>query len=207
MMDRLRTGCGQPQQPSSQGKGKVRRVSTLRGVFEFLNPRPALERPDLLAPSVLEAIRAHLPDVQVFEVDPAISDTAALCEAYGLPLDPMGNAVLVAGKREGVERRACCLALANRRVDVNNVVRKRLDVRKTSFMPMDEAVAASGMEYGAITPVGLDGWPIWLDESVAAVPELVIGSGVRRSKLILPGADLLKLPGAELVEGLTNPVG
>ena len=175
-------------------------------MFEQLHLVPALDRPDLLAPSTYEAIRAHLPGTQVFEIDPAISDTAALCAAYGLPLDPMGNAVLVAGKREGTERRACCLALANRRVDVNNVVRKRLDVRKTSFMPMEEAVSASGMEYGAITPVGLDGWPIWLDEFVAAVPELVIGSGLRRSKLILPGADLLTLPGAELVEGLTNPV-
>ena len=176
-------------------------------MFEFLHPQPALERPDLLAPCTLEAIRAYLPDVRVFEVDPAISDTAALCEAYDLPLEPMGNAVLVAGKREGVERRACCLALANRRVDVNTVVRKRLDVRKTSFLPMEGATSASGMEYGAITPVGLNGWAIWLDETVVAVPQLVIGAGVRRAKLILPGADLLKLPGAELVEGLTNPVG
>ena len=176
-------------------------------MFEQFHPHPALERPDLLAPSTLAAIRDHLSDVQVFEIDPTLSDTLALCAAFDLPLDCMGNAVLVAGKREGEERRACCMSLADHRVDVNNVVRKRLDVRKVSFMAMDDAVAASGMEYGGITPVGLpDSWPIWFDESIASLPVLVIGSGVRCSKLILRGDELLKLPGAELVDDLTHPV-
>ena len=182
-------------------------LDTLAPMFEVFNPQPALDRPDLLAPSTYETVRAYLPDVQVFEIDPTISDTEALCAAYDQPLDVMGNAVLVAGKREGIEYRACCLVLANRRLDVNNVVRKRLGVHKASFMPMDQAVAGSGMEYGAITPVGLDDtWPIWLDATVAAVPSLVIGAGVRRAKLILPGADLLRLPTAALVEDLTRPM-
>ena len=47
----------------------------------------------------------------------------------------------------------------------------------------------TGMEYGGITPVGLpDGWPILVDEAVAALDWIVIGSGIRGSKIALPGA-------------------
>jgi len=61
-------------------------------------------------------------------------------------------------------------------------------------------VAETGMEYGGITPVGLPaGWPILVDERVNATDLVVIGSGVRRSKLVVPGALLATLPGAEVI--------
>ena len=56
------------------------------------------------------------------------------------------------------------MILATTRADVNGVVRRRLDVRKASFAPMDEAVALTGMEYGGITPIGLPkDWPVLVD--------------------------------------------
>jgi prolyl-tRNA editing enzyme YbaK/EbsC (Cys-tRNA(Pro) deacylase) len=113
--------------------------------------------------------------------------------------------VVVAGKREGVEKVAACLVLAETRADVNNVVRRRLDVRKATFLARDDAVERTGMEYGGITPIGLpDDWPVFLDQAVAAQPVLVIGSGVRRSKLMLPGSVLAALPTAEVVEALAR---
>jgi hypothetical protein len=39
---------------------------------------------------------------------------------------------------------------------------------------------------------------------VAAVPQVVVGSGVRRSKLTLPGSLLGQLPGATVIEGLAR---
>ena len=100
------------------------------------------------------------------------------------------------------------MTLAHRRVDVNNVVRKRLGARKASFAPMEYAVEASGMEYGGITPVGVPAeWPIWVDEAVADREWVCIGSGIRGSKLFVPTAELLRLPGAERVEGLAREVG
>lgn len=57
-------------------------------------------------------------------------------------------------------------------------------------------------------PIGLPaGWPILVDAAVVAAGEIVIGGGVRGSKLFLPGTALLALPGAELVEGLGRPIG
>jgi prolyl-tRNA editing enzyme YbaK/EbsC (Cys-tRNA(Pro) deacylase) len=164
----------------------------------------ALDRPDLLADPVAKALAA-LPAAQrvgVAAIDPDLADTAAFCETYGSPLEASANCVVVAGKRAGEERFAACLVLATTRADVNGVVRKRLDVRKASFAPMATAVELTGMAYGGITPLGLPDWPILLDPAVASAPELVIGSGIRGSKLLIPGPTLAALPGAEVVPGL-----
>lgn len=172
---------------------------------------PASERPDLLAAPVKAALSAWagptpVGEVEVAEIDPDLADTAAFCERYASPLDASANCVVVAGKRGGEVRYAACMVLATTRADVNGVIRRRLDVRKASFAPQDEAVELTGMEYGGITPLGVpDGWPVLVDAAVAAAPRVVIGSGLRRSKLALPGAALAELPGAEVIEGLARP--
>ena len=166
---------------------------------------PVGSAPELVGAPTLAAIeRLDLLDVVgVVEIDPELSDTAANQEAYDLPPDTLANCVVVAGKREGVEKVAACMVLASTRADVNNVVRRRLDVRKATFLARDDAVDRTGMEYGGITPIGLpDDWRILVDSDVAAAPVLVIGSGVRRSKLLLPGSVLAALPTAETVESL-----
>lgn len=182
-------------------------LPTIAGVFDKLAAVPALDHPELLPPVVFAALR-HVPSALVFTIDPEHADTETLARVHGLPMEIMANAVLVQGRRGGDERQACCMTLAHRRVDVNNVVRRRLDVRKASFAPMEVAVAASGMEYGGITPVGLPAdWPVWVDAAVADSDLVCIGAGNRTAKLILPGADLLNLPGAERVEGLARDLG
>jgi len=177
-------------------------------VIETLELVPALTRPDLLAPPVLAALRGwegQLPveRIAVAAIDPDVADTAAFSERYGVPLEESANCVVIAGRREGVQRQLACVVLATTRADVNGVARRRLDVRKASFMPMDEAVAGTGMAYGGITPIGLPAdWPVLVDAAVAAADSVVIGSGVRRSKLRLPGALLAGLPAVEVVDGL-----
>jgi prolyl-tRNA editing enzyme YbaK/EbsC (Cys-tRNA(Pro) deacylase) len=80
-------------------------------------------------------------------------------------------------------------------------------VRKCSFLPMERAVELTGMEYGGITPVGLpDGWPVLVDAAVLHQPLVVIGSGVRHSKLVLRPGLIAELPHAEVVEGLAREV-
>src|SRR6266545_4323997 len=155
-----------------------------------LHVERAVDRPDLLGEPVAKALET-LPNgelVGVAVIDPELADTAAFCAKYGSPLDASANCVVVAGKRSGEERFAACLVLATTRADVNGIVRRRLDVRKASFAPMDRAVELTGMAYGGITPIGLpDGWPLMIDSVVAQAPELVIGSGIRGSKLLVPG--------------------
>jgi prolyl-tRNA editing enzyme YbaK/EbsC (Cys-tRNA(Pro) deacylase) len=176
-------------------------------VIGKLTTAPALARPDLLAAPVVEALTAwpQASEVLVAEIDPTLADTAAFCEAYDVGLDISANCVVVAGKREGDTRYAACVVLATTRADVNNVVRRYLDVRKASFLPMAEAVEHSAMEYGGITPVGLPkGWPVLVDARVVRCDHVIIGSGVRHSKLVLPGAAVAQLPGAEVIDDLAR---
>jgi len=172
------------------------------GALESL---PALSHPELLAPPVHEALRdwPGATEIAVVEIDPEYADTAAMSERYDVPMTDGANCVVVMGRREGQERLAACVVRADTRADVNNLVKRTLDVRKASFLSMDRAVEESGMEYGGITPVGLpEPWRVLVDDACLDIPAAVIGSGVRRSKLLVPGPLLAELPRAEVLSGL-----
>ena len=176
---------------------------------QTLQTLPALDHPELLAPPVADALRSWpaAAEVLVAEIDPDLADTAEFCARYGPPLDTSAHCVVIAGKRGGEIRYAACVVLATTRADVNNRARRRLDARKASFAPMADAVSATGMEYGGITPIGLPAdWPILVDHAVLDAGQVVVGSGVRRSKLLVPGKALAGLPGAEVLDGLGIPV-
>ena len=169
-------------------------MPTARGTLDW---SPPASHPDLLATPVAAAVGA-VPGALVAPIDPTHADTAAFCTAYDVALRSSANCVVVAGRRGEVTTYAAVMVLATHRADVNGVVRRHLGSRKISFAPMDDAVGLTGMEFGGITPVGLpQGWPVLVDEAVVAAGEVVIGSGLRRSKLLLRGEDLLTLPGAE----------
>jgi prolyl-tRNA editing enzyme YbaK/EbsC (Cys-tRNA(Pro) deacylase) len=173
-----------------------------------LQAEPVLQRPDLVAPSVTAAVAAWSGATErdafwVAEIDPELADTRAFCERYGVGLDVSANCVILAARREGRAWFAACVIPATTRADVNGLAKKFLGASKISFAAMDEATAASSMEYGGITPIGLPpDWPILIDAAVAASPRVVVGSGVRRSKISLPGAALAELPNATVLEAL-----
>ena len=173
-----------------------------------LPAHPVLERPDLVAPSVADAVRTWSGTTPrdalwVAEIDPALADTAAFCERYAVGLDRSANCVVLAARREGRSWFAACVVLATTRADVNGLAKKYLGAKKISFAAMDAATAATGMESGGITPLGLPPeWPILVDAAVAAADRVVIGSGVRRSKISLPGAALAELPNAVVLADL-----
>lgn len=174
-------------------------MSELPGTLDW---KPARDHTDLLAAPVAAALAAH-PELTcwVAPIDPELADTAAFCEAYQVQPKESANCVVVAGRRGEDTRMAACMVLATDRADVNKKIRKHLDVRKVSFADMDTATGSTGMEYGGITPVGVpEEWPILVDENVADTRYVVIGSGVRGSKLAMAGEDLIRLPGAELID-------
>lgn len=185
-------------------------LSEDRAPGDDLDYRPAAEHLDLLAAPVAEALSGwpHLGEVEVLAIDPSVSDTAALVAATGMPLGDCANCVVVGGRRAGEERIAACVVLATTRADVNRTVRELLDTRKASFLPMERAVELTGMEYGAITPVGLPaGWRVLVDAAVLARTQVVIGAGLRAAKLRMPGALVGELPGVRVVEGLATLTG
>lgn len=132
--------------------------------------------------------------------DPDLADTAAFCEQYDVGMDISANCVVVEAKRAERVWYAACLVLATTRADVNGIVRKHLGARKISFAPMDTAVSITGMEYGGITPIGLPAdWPILIDLSVIDRQRVIIGSGIRGSKILAEPGVLAALPTAEVL--------
>lgn len=171
--------------------------------FGTLDFTAALDSPDLLAAptaAALQATDAADEPVLVSAIDPGLADTAAFCEHYEISMADGANCVIVQARRSERTWYAAVLVRGADRADVNGVVRRHLDARKLSFASMDDAVELTGMEYGGITPVGLPAdWPILVDESVASHERLIIGSGIRGSKLLVTGAFLAALPNAEVL--------
>jgi len=175
-----------------------------------LRYEPALSRPDLLAGPVLAALELlgdAAQQVLVTEIDPGLADTAAFCVEYGVTLEESANCVVIAARRGAGTSYAAAMIAASTRADVNGLVRRHLGARKASFAPVADVTAASGMQYGGITPLGLPaGWQVLVDAAVAKTDSVVIGSGIRGSKLRLPGPLLAELPGADVLDGLGLPI-
>jgi len=161
--------------------------------------KPLEQAYELVAPVVADFARQHqsyCKNLQVVAIDPELSDTAAFCEKYNIGLDISANCIVVEAKRADRVWYAACLVLATDMADINNVVRRQLDARKISFAPMDTTLKLTNMEYGGVTPVGLpDDWPILVDQKIMDKKWVIIGGGVRSSKLAIKPEDLAKIPG------------
>lgn len=172
------------------------------GTLEF---SPALSKGELLATPVRAALQAlaNSDMVGVAAIDGALSDTAAFCAAYHVTESAAANCVILEAKQGAERAYAACVVLAHTRADVNGLIKKTLQVRKVSFASMELAVEATEMEYGAITPIGLPtDWPIFIDRAVAESNYVIIGSGVRASKLAVTGAFLSALPNVRVLDDL-----
>lgn len=177
--------------------------------FGSLKIVPASEHADLLAKPVANAYLSFpaASEIGVAEIDPNHSDTAVFCDTYNIPISQAANCVVLEAKREDKSWFAACVILGNTRADVNGLARQALDVRRLSFAPMEKAIESTGMEYGGITPLGLpSGWTILIDKTVIESELVTMGSGLRKSKLILPGKVLASLPNVKVVEGLGREI-
>lgn len=161
--------------------------------------------PKLAHSLVADALRIFQLAADVVGCDPSLADTAAFCEAYGVAADDSANTIVVVGKGLEQQQLAACLVLATTRLDVNGAVRKLFGAKKASFAPRELACERTGMEYGGVTAIGLpEGMPLWIDSAVMRRAQIIVGGGNRSTKVRLGPAELLKLPGAVVIEGLAT---
>lgn len=139
---------------------------------------------------------------EVMPCDPALADTAAFVDAYGVPLEQSANSIIVASK--GAEPiHVACVVLATTTLDVNRVVRREMGVRKASFAAAEPVRALTGMEIGGVTPFGLpESLPVLVDARVMEAEWIVLGGGNRSSKLKLAPSALQALPSSRVIVGL-----
>lgn len=196
----------------AQSRGaRARSILYTRGMSKSeFRSYPALERPDLLAEPVRRALEnwhGEMPagEFEVLEIGPKYSDTQAFCEYYQISADQTANTVVVEASRGGSSRLAVVVMLAAGKADLNGVVRKALGARRLSLAPKDVAVEQSAMEYGSITVIGLPAeWPVVVDARVLKVSKLVMGGGLRRSKLWFPGRALADLPNVLVIDDMAK---
>ncbi|HMS93129.1 MAG TPA: YbaK/EbsC family protein [Candidatus Saccharibacteria bacterium] len=147
---------------------------------------------ELLAHPVREALK-QLPETLIHGVTKnadELADTDKWAATYDIPLDTTANVVVVEWRKtKNAEREfAAVLVLADSRADLNGAIKKVLGAYKVSFAPTEKAVAATGMESGGMSPIGLpETWPLIIDERVLGIPKLYLGSGIRPSKLVVDG--------------------
>jgi prolyl-tRNA editing enzyme YbaK/EbsC (Cys-tRNA(Pro) deacylase) len=152
------------------------------------------------------AVRTALDGVphELIACDPALADTAAFCAHYGYPEDHSANTIVVAS-RKPPGHNAACVVLATTRLDVNGMVRRRLDARKVSFAPPELTVQLTGMAMGGVTAFALPPeLPLWIDAAVMELPWVIVGGGSRSLKVKVAPDVLARLPNAEVVAGLAT---
>lgn len=155
---------------------------------------------------VIEQLEALGAAYELVPCDPELADTAEFCAAYGYAMDDSANAIVIVGKSDPPSY-VMCLALADSRLDVNKVVRKKLGVRKCSFASADETVALTDMQIGGVTPFGTStALPLWIDARVMERERVIIGGGSRDRKLLVPPATLALHPGVEVVPDLARTI-
>lgn len=155
-------------------------------------------------PRVIADLEAASIEYEEMACDPELADTAAFCEAYGVPLERSANAIVVASRKpEG--HNAVCVVLATDRLDVNGVVRRRLGVRKVSFASAQLTQELTGQEIGGVTIFGLpDDLPVWIDSRVLENDWVVVGAGSRSAKIRFDPNQVVGRDLWEVVEGLAK---
>ncbi len=139
---------------------------------------------------------------RAIECDPQYADTAAYCEHYHFPPEEGANTIIVASKSDPV-RYSACIVLPTTKLDVNKRVRQLMGGPKLSFASAEQTLALTGMEIGGVVAIGLpEEVPVYIDEAVFTVPEVLLGGGNRSSKLVLDPRELLRMPQAQRIQGL-----
>ena len=160
---------------------------------------------ELLA-SVSAYLETNTLPYEVLACDPELADTKQFCEHYDIPFANSANAIIVKAKK-GEPKYTLCVVLATHRLDVNHVVKAKLDAKKVSFASPDETLEITKMELGGVTPIGLaESVPVWVDSAVMQCEYIILGGGNRASKLKVAPDLLRQLPNVEIVERLANPV-
>ncbi|MEX0699604.1 MAG: YbaK/EbsC family protein [Acidimicrobiia bacterium] len=160
-------------------------------------------QPDPRVTAALDQLGASY---EMLPCDPELADTAAFCAAYGIPMERSANTIVVASRKPEGQHVACVL-LATTRLDVNGLIRRRMDVKKASFARAEETAALTGMMIGGVTPFGLsDVLEVWVDSAVMDLDWVILGAGSRSAKVKIDPAVLRSLANVLVVEGLATPV-
>ena len=144
-------------------------------------------------------------EVLVAEIDPTCADGKTLCETYNLDHKMSIKCLVVESNDDDKEKVRAAILLPIDYKYATSTVKKILDSRDITFSPLEEIIEKTGMEYGSITPIGLpEDYQILIDPLVLENEKIIVGGGLKKSKILLPSKTLLEIPNSQVVENLSK---
>ena len=154
-------------------------------------------------PKIRQFLESTKLEFEVIDCDPKLADTKIFCKEYDIKLEDSVNAIIVKTKT-GKLKYATCALLATTRLDINQLIRKKLGARKVSFANIEEIIKITAMEIGGVTPIALpENLPLWVDLKVMLRKSIVLGGGNRSSKIRVSPKIFNYTYNTEIVDGLT----
>ena len=144
---------------------------------------------------------------KVVEIDSKYMGGKELCEHYNVDPSDGANCVIVEATKSNESQFVAVIIPVGYRADLNNKVRKHLNVKRVSLAPLEKVLEITKMEYGSMTPFGLPKeWKILVDDLFLAKENVIVGGGKQISKLLLPISTLKQLPNVEFIKDLSKPI-
>lgn len=144
-------------------------------------------------------------DFLVAEIDSEYASGFELCNKYNIDQKYGANCLIVSGIRGDKKTVVALLVPVGYKYNMSSVVRKEINARIVSVAPLEEVLKATNMEYGSITPLTLPKeWQIFIDPLVMQNDKVIIGGGLKKSKILIPTSLLLSLPNSKVLEGLAK---
>ena len=155
-------------------------------------------------PKIRQFLESTKLKFEIINCNPKLADTKIFCKEYGINLEDSVNAILVKTKT-GELKYALCALLATTKLDINNLIKKKLNARKVSFADSEEAAKITEMSIGGVTPLTLpNNLPLWIDSKVMLRDLIILGGGNRSSKIKISPAIFKYTSNTEIIKGLAN---
>lgn len=177
---------------------------------DSLNFKKVIDNKNLVAQSTYNCINNTFSDeeknnILVTEINSEYMDGLKLCEHYNIDTKIGANCLICECKRGENKSYVALLVPTGYRYNMSSTVRKYTNSRMVSVAPLEYVLEKTKMEYGSINPIGLpNDWKIFIDPKVLDVDKIICGSGLQKSKLLLPSKYLLKLNNVEVLENLAK---
>ena len=141
---------------------------------------------------------------EIVECKEEYADTYLFCEKYEYPIEYCANTILLSSKKPPDYYVACVLQ-GNKKLDVNNKVRKLMNSSKVSFASHEETVSLTNMKSGGVTIFGLPkSIDVYVDSEIMNNPYLIFGSGNRNCKIKIEPNYLNQIPNIKSIEHITK---
>ncbi len=173
-----------------------------------LNFKPIIDNIDLVPKCIYNYVLNFNDESQknkflVTEIDPNYADGEMLCSYYDIDKKYGYNCLIVECKRNETIKYCALLVPIGYQYNMGSVVRKYTNSRVVSVAPLEYVLNTTNMEYGSITPIGLPSdWEILVDSKIIENDYVIVGGGLKKSKILLPTSLLLSLDNVKVIEGL-----